>query len=64
MIDKSTDLQNSMKPPLLIASVGGSYSLILNLDDLPNEEWRDIPCYDGMYQCSNYGRIKSLKSLY
>ena len=43
---------------------GGSYSLITTLEDLPNEEWRDIPGYDGIYQCSNYGRIKSLKREY
>lgn len=24
------------------------------------EEWRDIPGYEGLYQASNYGRIKSL----
>lgn len=41
--------------------VCNSYSLILTIDDLPNEYWKDIPGYDGIYQCSNYGRIKSLK---
>ncbi len=48
----------------LLTSVGGSYSLVLNLEDLPDEEWKDIPGYDGIYQCSNYGRIKSLKREY
>lgn len=33
----------------------------LNLESLLNEEWKDIPEYDGFYQVSNYGRIKSLK---
>jgi hypothetical protein len=37
---------------------------ILTIEDLPNEEWRDIPDYDGIYQCSNLGRIKSLKREY
>jgi len=32
----------------------------LDLENLHNEEWLDIPNYDGVYQCSNYGRIKSL----
>lgn len=31
----------------------------LNLKDLPNEIWRDIPNYEGLYQVSNLGRIKS-----
>lgn len=28
--------------------------------DLPNEEWRDIEEYEGLYQVSNKGRVKSL----
>ena len=31
------------------------------LEDLDGEIWRDIKGYDGMYQISNYGRIKSFK---
>ena len=31
----------------------------LNLDDLPNEEWKDIKDFEGLYQISNYGRVKS-----
>ena len=27
-----------------------------------NEYWNDIPGYEGLYQCSNLGRIKALKS--
>ena len=30
-----------------------------NLEDLPNEEWRDIKDFEGLYQVSNYGRVKS-----
>jgi len=33
----------------------------LNLQDLENEIWKDIVDYDGDYQVSNFGRIKSLK---
>lgn len=28
--------------------------------DLPNEIWKDIIGYEGLYQISNYGRVKSL----
>ena len=30
-------------------------------EDLLNEEWRDIPGYVGVYQISNYGRVKRLE---
>ena len=33
----------------------------LDLRDLPNEEWKDIKNFEGLYQISNYGRVKSLK---
>lgn len=29
--------------------------------DLPNEIWKDVPNYEGLYQASNLGRIKSLE---
>ena len=28
-----------------------------------NEEWRDIPGYEGLYQVSNLGRVKSLEKI-
>lgn len=31
------------------------------LQNLPNEEWKDIQDYEGLYQVSNYGRVKSLE---
>lgn len=31
-----------------------------DLADIAGEEWRDIAGYDGLYQVSSYGRIKSL----
>lgn len=31
-----------------------------SLEDLPNEEWRDVIGYEGLYQVSNLGRVKSL----
>ena len=36
----------------------------LSLEDIEGEIWKDIPEYDGIYQCSNLGRIKSLKREY
>lgn len=32
----------------------------LNMKDLPDEEWKDIKGFEGLYQVSNYGRVKSL----
>lgn len=34
-----------------------------NLNNLLNEEWKDIEDYKGLYKVSNYGRIKSLKRI-
>lgn len=31
----------------------------LDLDDLENEIWKDIKDFEGLYQVSNFGRIKS-----
>ena len=28
---------------------------------MDKEIWKDIPGYEGLYQVSNYGRVKSLK---
>ena len=32
-----------------------------DLTPLLNEEFRDIKDFDGVYQISNYGRVKSIK---
>ena len=32
----------------------------LSLEDLSGEIWKDIPGYEGLYQVSNMGRIKSI----
>lgn len=34
-----------------------------DLQPLLNEEFRDIPGYGGLYQVSNYGRVKSLERI-
>ena len=39
------------------AKVIRNYSMCL--DDLPGEEWRDVIGYEGLYQVSNMGRVKS-----
>ena len=31
----------------------------LSLDNLPHEQWRDVVGYEGLYQVSNWGRVKS-----
>lgn len=35
----------------------------LSLEDLEGEVWKDIPNYEGLYQVSNLGRVKSLPRL-
>ena len=35
----------------------------LELDDLPGESWKDIPGWEGFYQASTLGRIKSISRL-
>lgn len=35
----------------------------LDLKDLPNEIWKDIEGYEGLYQVSNYGRVKRLEQI-
>ena len=32
----------------------------LSIESLPNEEWRDVVGWEGLYQVSNLGRVKSL----
>ena len=39
-----------------------SDSLNTQLEDLPGEIWKDITGFDGKYQISNKGRVKSLQS--
>lgn len=42
------------------ASIMKNYSKEVSLCDFPNEVWRDIQGYEGIYQVSNLGRVKSL----
>ena len=34
----------------------------LSLEDMPNEVWRDVVGYEGLYQVSNLARVKSLRT--
>lgn len=36
----------------------------LSIESLPNEEWRDVIGYEGLYKVSNLGRVKSLPRLH
>ena len=44
-----------------IADAGRKTYNNLQLEDLPNEEWVDAFGYDGIYQVSSLGRVKSLQ---
>ena len=35
----------------------------LSIEPLPDEEWRDVVGYEGLYQVSNMGRVKSVPRL-
>ena len=36
----------------------------LSLEDLESEVWKDIPNYEGLYQVSSLGRVKSLARVF
>ncbi|MBQ6006033.1 MAG: HNH endonuclease [Selenomonadaceae bacterium] len=42
-----------------VAALQTDLSIWLRLEDLPHEDWRDVVGYEGHYQVSNYGRVKS-----
>lgn len=35
----------------------------LSLEDLPNERWKDIKDFEGLYKISDYGRVKRLEKV-
>lgn len=47
-----------MKKEILLPEVNSERWL--SLEDLPNEEWRDVVGYESAYKVSNCGRIKSI----
>lgn len=52
---KDSDLENKL---IMIQPTNPKW---YELADLPNEQWKDIQDYEGLYQVSNYGRVKSLR---
>ena len=55
------------KNPELKAQISAAYYTImsdekiwLSTEDLPHEIWRDVVDYEGLYQVSNLGRVKSM----
>lgn len=47
----------------MFEDVGINSERWLSLEDLPNEEWKDIKDFEGLYQISNYGRVKSVSKI-
>ncbi len=39
------------------------YWKCLDLNNLEGEIWKDVPNYEGLYQVSNLGRVKSLERM-
>ena len=35
----------------------------MSLENIEGEKWNDVPGYDGIYQASNFGRIKSCERI-
>ena len=59
---------NEAKEILLVANLSPLEQIALHVlleeidyKDLPGEEWRDVVGYEGYYQVSNFGRVKSLQ---
>lgn len=57
---KKTVSQKSLY--LLVFNKNFCYDFIEKINE--NEVFKDIPGTNGLYQCSNYGRVKSLKGRY
>jgi len=39
------------------------YEYSLNIEDLPNEIWKDVNDYEGIYKISNIGRMKRINAI-
>ena len=57
-----SELENAQKKILHLADKVEYPSDLLNIEDLPGEIWKDIEGYEGLYQVSNMGRVKSFFS--
>ena len=55
-----TELSKNAQLPQCDKTAVKRSAFCLLLDDLENEEWIDALGFDGVYQVSNYGRVKTL----
>jgi len=62
--DKALNLQRLSDEHLIVAnSINMEHYKNLSLENIEGEIWKDITDYQGLYQVSNYGRIKSLNRI-
>lgn len=59
MTDKEKARRNERYADYKLAYAAFMLCYPFGLEDLDGEEWRDIKGYEGHYQISNYGRVKS-----
>jgi hypothetical protein len=57
-LDENYTIEKDENTALRIGSVMPCFNR--SLEDIKGEEWIDIADYDGIYQISNFGRVKSL----
>ncbi|MBE8950920.1 MAG: HNH endonuclease [Quinella sp. 3Q1] len=60
----TVDLKLAAKPNSMAKLLRNDPSVWYSFEDLPHEEWRNVVGYEGLYQVSNYGRIKSFRHNY
>ena len=59
--NNTIDLKLAVKPNAMAKLLRDDSDVWLSLNDLPHEEWRDVVGYEGLYQVSRYGRVKSFQ---
>lgn len=57
--NNTIDLKLAAKPNAMAKLLRDAPDVWYSLENLPHEEWRDVVGYEGLYQVSNYGRVKS-----
>jgi hypothetical protein len=63
---KRTEIHNKLKKRLKIRRLDGNNIpayLNLSLAAMKGEKWKDAPGYQGLYQVSNFGRVKALQKI-
>lgn len=58
--NNSIPYKNRQKKRKLKSNIKKEKPTFSYIENLPNEKWKDIKEYEGLYQVSNYGRIKGL----